>query len=195
MVIPVILRFLPYMVLNAAGVGPWQTRAFSTSFAFASATARRTDGDVLQLAALEWFECARTELLRAAGIAYAEMERRGVLLPLVEAHVKYQGRARYDDELRITAVARMDGKATMRFDVSIAKADGGAAVASGYTVHAIADASGRPTRTPQWVVDAIEKRPKAGGAAAALGYTDDGEEGDDACPFCHGKTCVGACRD
>lgn len=36
---------------------------------------------------LEWFECGRTELLRAAGLAYAEMERRGVLLPVVESHV------------------------------------------------------------------------------------------------------------
>jgi len=29
---------------------------------------------------LEWFECGRTELLRAMGIAYAQMERRGVRL-------------------------------------------------------------------------------------------------------------------
>ena len=38
--------------------------------------------------ALEWFEVGRTDWLRQAGIPYAEMEQRGALLPLVEAHVQ-----------------------------------------------------------------------------------------------------------
>src|ERR1039458_1458423 len=46
--------------------------------------------------ALEWFECGRTELLRSLRLPYAEMEKRGVFLPVVEAHVEYRGRARYD---------------------------------------------------------------------------------------------------
>ena len=45
--------------------------------------------------ALEWFEGGRTELLRAMGVAYANMEARGVLLPLTEAHVEFLGRARW----------------------------------------------------------------------------------------------------
>jgi YbgC/YbaW family acyl-CoA thioester hydrolase len=55
---------------------------------------------------LEWFECGRTELLRCLGLPYAEMEQRGVLLPVVEAHVDYLGRARYDDLLRMTSRGR-----------------------------------------------------------------------------------------
>ena len=39
--------------------------------------------------ALEWFECGRTELLRSLALPYTEMERRGLLLPLVEAHVEF----------------------------------------------------------------------------------------------------------
>ena len=45
--------------------------------------------------ALEWFECGRTELFRSRGLPYTEIERRGVCLPLVEAHVvQVQQRAR-----------------------------------------------------------------------------------------------------
>ena len=110
--------------------------------------------------ALEWFECGRTEFLRAIGIPYAEMETRGVLLPLVEAHVKYHGRARYDDLLKVSTTARMDGKASMRFEVHIRHAESGAAVASGYTVHALVDPAGRPTRTPAWILEALEKEPQ-----------------------------------
>lgn len=42
--------------------------------------------------ALEWFECGRTELMRRRlGMTYAALEGRGVFLPLVEAHLEFQG--------------------------------------------------------------------------------------------------------
>lgn len=106
--------------------------------------------------ALEWFECGRTELLRALGIAYAQMEQRGAMLPLVEAHVEYLGRARYDDLLRITTSAAMSGKARVRFDLQIVQDAGGAPVVRGYTVHAIISPQGKPIRPPQWLLDALQ---------------------------------------
>ncbi|MDP6633891.1 MAG: thioesterase family protein [Phycisphaerae bacterium] len=105
--------------------------------------------------ALEWFEVGRTDWLRKAGIPYAEMETRGALLPLVEAHVEYHGRARYDDELEIVTNAHMAGKARMRFEIAIAHITG-ERVASGYTVHAIVNGEGKPIRPPAWLVDAME---------------------------------------
>src|SRR5512133_137765 len=72
---------------------------------------------------LEWFECGRTEWLRATGVPYTQMEARGVLLPLVESHVQYLGRARYDDQLRMITTAGMAGRASIRFDVKIANAE------------------------------------------------------------------------
>lgn len=108
--------------------------------------------------ALEWFECARTELLRVIGIPYAQMEERGVMLPLVEAHVNYHGRAKYDDLLRLTVSAAMAGKASVRFEVKIDQAEDGRAVASGYTVHALTDAAGKPIRPPAWFVEALERK-------------------------------------
>jgi acyl-CoA thioester hydrolase len=105
--------------------------------------------------ALEWFEVGRTEHLRRLGQPYAEMERKGVLLPVVEAHVQYLGRARYDDELRMRISCRMVGKARVRFDIDIDHADEKAHVANGYTVHAIVDASGKPARPPAWFTQAV----------------------------------------
>jgi acyl-CoA thioester hydrolase len=105
--------------------------------------------------ALEWFECARTELLRSTGVSYAEMERRGVRLPLIEAAVRYQGRAQYDDLLRLVASAQMCGKASTRFDVQIVLAENGRPVAQGHTVHALTDPAGKPIRPPAWFVEAL----------------------------------------
>lgn len=106
---------------------------------------------------LEWFEVGRTELLRAAGIAYASMEARSILLPLVEASLKFEGRAKYDDELAVRSRCSMAGKASLRFDVEITIVGADKRVASGSTVHAITDAAGRPTRAPAWLVDALER--------------------------------------
>lgn len=106
--------------------------------------------------ALEWFECGRTELLRASGVSYRQMESRGVTLPIVEGHVEYRGRAQYDDELVITAAAAMSGRARVRFDVEIVHADTSQPVARGWTVHAITSPEGKAIRPPQWFVDAIE---------------------------------------
>ncbi len=105
--------------------------------------------------ALEWFEIGRGEMLRDAGLPYAQMEERGVMLPLVESHVEYLGRAKYDDQLQITTTAAMAGKARVRFELKISHADGSGDVARGYTIHAFTDPAGRAIRPPTWFTDVI----------------------------------------
>ncbi|HEY3321824.1 MAG TPA: thioesterase family protein [Planctomycetota bacterium] len=100
---------------------------------------------------LEWFECGRSELLRAMELPYSSMEQRGIRLPLVEAHVFYHGKARYDDELRVTTRVSLVGKARMRFDVTVVHAADEQRVVHGHTVHAIIGANGRPVRPPEWL--------------------------------------------
>ena len=103
--------------------------------------------------ALEWFECGRTELLRNLGLPYTEIERRGVYLPLVEAHVEFRGRARYDDLIQLRSVMSIQGRARLRVDVEITHAQSGAPVARGYTVHAFTAAGGRAVRPPEWFLE------------------------------------------
>ena len=50
---------------------------------------------------LDYFEAARTEAFRALGLAYRELEERGIMMPVVEANVRYRRPARYDDRLLI----------------------------------------------------------------------------------------------
>ena len=101
--------------------------------------------------ALEWFECGRTELMRRRlGMTYAELEAKGVFLPLVEAHLEFQGGARYDDLLDIISTVEGSGRAKLRFEVKITQHANGKPVVQGYTVHAFADATGKPIRPPEW---------------------------------------------
>lgn len=48
-----------------------------------------------------YLESGRVEAMRSLGIAYADMEKMGVNMPVVEVHVKYLRPARYDDLLRV----------------------------------------------------------------------------------------------
>ena len=107
--------------------------------------------------ALEWFECSRTELMRRRlGLSYAALEGKGVFLPLVEAHLEFQGGARYDDLLDIASTVVMSGRARLRFDVQINQHATGKPVVRGHTVHAFADAAGKPIRPPAWFLELMQ---------------------------------------
>ena len=106
--------------------------------------------------ALEWFEVGRTELSRSMGVPYSEWERLGIHLPLVEAHVRFTGRAVYDDLLEMTVSIHREGRARIRFENRIVQADGSGPVADGYTVHAmLSSETGKPLRMPIWIKEML----------------------------------------
>ena len=111
--------------------------------------------------ALEWFECGRTELMRKLGLPYTDTESKGVYLPLVESHVEYLGRARYDDLLIVASGWELFRRASMRFETNIRHASGGAPVVRGYTIHAFTDLTGKAIRPPAWLIEAMAKLPKS----------------------------------
>jgi len=100
---------------------------------------------------LEWMEVGRSELLRAAGCAYTTWEERGVMAPIVEANLKFTGRAGYDDLLEIETMCCRKGRARLRFGSFLKMADTGKRVAEGYTIHALTDVTGKPLRIPDWI--------------------------------------------
>ena len=100
---------------------------------------------------LEWMEVGRSELLRAVGMPYGEWEARGVMAPIVESHLKFRGRAGYDDLLSIETIMRREGRVRMKFESNVSLADCGTAVAEGWTIHALTDPDGKPLRIPEWI--------------------------------------------
>ncbi len=48
-----------------------------------------------------YLESGRVEAMRSLGVAYADMEKMGISMPVVEVQVKYLRPARYDDLLRV----------------------------------------------------------------------------------------------
>ncbi|MGC8830918.1 MAG: acyl-CoA thioesterase [Verrucomicrobiia bacterium] len=103
--------------------------------------------------ALEWFECGRTELLRAAGLPYARLESDGFFLPVIEAFVKYLGRAKYDDLLQLKTSMYLEGRARIKMKVEILRQEDNKPVASGYTIHIFTNRDGRPVKPPTFIYE------------------------------------------
>ena len=53
-----------------------------------------------------YFESARAESIRELGFTYADMEKMGVIMPVVDVHCRYLRPARYDDLLTIKTMLR-----------------------------------------------------------------------------------------
>jgi acyl-CoA thioester hydrolase len=98
---------------------------------------------------LRFFEIARNELLRLSGARYRAFEEtHRLMLPVVEAHVRYRRPARYDDELAIHAAITEVRGASARFVYEIRRLPDGESLVDGHTVHACIDAEGRVARIP-----------------------------------------------
>jgi acyl-CoA thioester hydrolase len=104
---------------------------------------------------LVWFEIGRTEWLRETGWTYRAMEDEGFGLPVIEAQCEYKTSARYDDELQIETAARLVTPIRLAFDYRVLRPADGQPVATGYTVHATVDRSGRPVRLPARVKELL----------------------------------------
>ncbi len=96
----------------------------------------------------DYFEQARSDLLREMGMPYPEIERMGYYLPVVEAYAKYFRPARYDDLLSVKTILRQMPQVRVRIEYEIHR--GNDAIAEGYTVHSfVSTATGRPARAPE----------------------------------------------
>jgi acyl-CoA thioester hydrolase len=100
---------------------------------------------------LVWFEVGRTDWLREMGWSYRDMEADGISLPVIEARCSYHESARYDEELEVRTTSTLESPIRIQFLYEVVRATDGAKLASGMTMHAALDRSGRPRRLPDRV--------------------------------------------
>ncbi|MFN8667547.1 MAG: thioesterase family protein [Gemmatimonadaceae bacterium] len=111
---------------------------------------------------LVWCEVGRTEYIRALGLPYAEMERRGALLAVADASLRYHGSARYDDLIRVeTTLADVKSRA-ITFDYLIRHVQSGARLVTARTMLVSLDRDGRPAPIPADVRELLERAKRDG---------------------------------
>lgn len=91
-----------------------------------------------------WFEVGRTEFFKATGLSYDEIERRGVLLPLVDCGCKFIHGAQYGDEVWVEVRLETVGVAKCRFTYRVERAADGMLLAEGHTTHGFTTPAFKP---------------------------------------------------
>jgi len=104
-----------------------------------------------------WFEIGRIEMFRKLSLTYSELEKKGILMPLVEMYIKYHFPS-YSDEI-VTVTATVKELPTIRVVVSYEiHNEDGKLIASGETTQVFVDAKTmRPMRIPDFLKKDMEK--------------------------------------
>jgi len=95
---------------------------------------------------LNWFEVGRTELIRAAGLSYRQLEEKGVLLPLTDANISYKKPAKYDDVVEIRTHVELISPLRLTFAYEIVRLPDEELLVTGKTMHVFTTTDLRPIR-------------------------------------------------
>jgi acyl-CoA thioester hydrolase len=105
---------------------------------------------------LVWCEIGRTDLIRKLGTSYAEIEKQGVMLAVIEASLRYHAAARYDDLIRVTTVLTDARSRTVTFDYTIENAETGARLVTARTTLASINEEGKLISMPEHIRRSLE---------------------------------------
>ncbi len=105
---------------------------------------------------LVWCEMGRTDLIKRLGSSYADIERQGVMLAVIEASLRYHFSARYEDRIKVTTVIDDVRSRTVTFDYNIENAVTGARLASARTTLACLNSEGKLVALPAQLRQAME---------------------------------------
>ena len=106
---------------------------------------------------VNYYEVARTEMLREFGTTYKELEATGVMLPVREVQMEFFTPGRYDDLLTVKIFLKELPAAKMVFHHEIYN-EAGELVNKGRVVLAYMNAeTRRATRAPGWFLDVFRQ--------------------------------------
>lgn len=89
-----------------------------------------------------WFEVARTEFIKKAGISYTDVEKQGVITPLTGLECKYKKAAFYEDQLQIHVTLTRLTSVRLEFSYKVTRED--ELIATGKTSHGMVGKDMKP---------------------------------------------------
>jgi acyl-CoA thioester hydrolase len=101
-----------------------------------------------------WFEMGRTELLRANGVAYRDLEAQGTFFVVAELRIKYRRPAFYDEALLLETTTAEVTPCKVEHTYRLTRRDTGLLLAEGSSVLACVTAEGKIRRVPEFMYPA-----------------------------------------
>ena len=88
---------------------------------------------------LIWFETGRSDLCRAKGFSYKEMEEEEALMVVAESYCRYKSPAYYEDVLTVRTKVGEIRSRSIRFYYEVHRASDDVLIAEGETLHVVTD--------------------------------------------------------
>jgi len=99
---------------------------------------------------LVWFEVGRVAWCHAKGFRYRDMEKEdGHFLMVADARCRYLAPALFEDRILIRTRLKSANVRVVKFDYEVRNQENNLLLATGETVHVVADRSLRPARLPR----------------------------------------------
>jgi acyl-CoA thioester hydrolase len=98
-----------------------------------------------------WFEMGRTELLRANGLAYKDLEKAGVFFVVARLQIKYRRPAQYDEKLELETTCSLVTASKVEHTYKLTRCENGLILAEADSVLACVNAEGKLQRVPEFM--------------------------------------------
>ena len=105
-----------------------------------------------------YFEMGRTELLRTQGLAYADLERDGVLFVVAKCSARFKAPARYDDVVTLHTEITRTGAARIDHAYRLIRRADGLLLCSAETTLACVDRHGQIIPIPETLQSALRQQ-------------------------------------
>lgn len=103
----------------------------------------------------QYLEVGRIEWLRALGISYREMEKNGIILPVVSLSLNYKKSAKYDDLINVKTQLLKIPTASIKFDYEITNESGEILTLGSTVLVFINKKTNKPTKCPEFILDKL----------------------------------------
>ena len=102
-----------------------------------------------------YYEEARSDLMRSMGLSYADMERKGIIMPILEVQSVYKRPAFFDDCLTVRILLREMPTARIRFEYEVYNSQGKLLNTGMTQLGFIHSDTRRPCRVPDWFLKLV----------------------------------------
>lgn len=104
-----------------------------------------------------YFEVGRVEAMRVLGISYAELEEKGIMMPVIRYEIEYKKPAFYDEELTIVTRVKELPRSRITFEYETWNAKGEMLNSAMTQLVFVDSKTMKPLRAPQVIRDAADK--------------------------------------
>lgn len=84
---------------------------------------------------INWFEVGRTDCIREFGVSYQDIEKKGILLPVIGVNVSYNISAKYEDVVLVYTHVKAYNSIRLNFHYDVRRKEDDVLLVEGETKH------------------------------------------------------------